>query len=150
MNSPKTTQTRISLGKYLSWCEDKKKKPKSMIHRQRYNLFTNHHMLLQKNLQLSLIKRKAEAINKKECTGILLRLYWYALSIVLVRSFDCGCTLLRLYWHAPSIVLNLVFECTEPFVRRKPIISLILLNCRALNVNTARARYRNGEPSLKR
>ena len=77
-------------------------------------------------------------------------MYWHSPSIVVVRSFDCDCALLRLWLCAPSIVLNLAFECTELYVRRKPIISLIQLNCRALNVNTARARYRNGEPSLKR
>ena len=88
-----------------------------MIHRQRYNLFTNHPMLLQKNLQLSLIKRKAEAINKKECTGILLRLWLYAPSIVAVRSFDCDFALLRLWLCAPSIVLVRSFNCTKPCFR---------------------------------
>ena len=90
------------------------------------------------------------AVRSFDCDCALLRLWLYAPSIVAVRSFDCDCALLRLYWYAPSIVLNLAFECTELFVRRKPIISLIQLNCRALNVNTASLRYRNGEPSLKR
>ena len=54
---------------------------------------------------------------------------------------------LRIMTWKVSIVLALYFVCAEPLVRRKPIISLIQLKCRALGVIMPNLRHRNAEGS---
>ena len=54
---------------------------------------------------------------------------------------------LRITTWKVSIVLALYFICAEPLVRRKPIIFLIQLKCRALGVIMPNLRHRIAEGS---
>ena len=55
--------------------------------------------------------------------------------------------LVRTHRTSPANSLNLSCELNEPFLRTQRTFPVDELKCRALNVNTASARYRNAERS---